>query len=366
MAELHPSVVVPHAEAQAVAAVLAVLQLHRRVEGVVGALGQQAAAHQADVPAGERARRHAELGRAEQPAGRLLHRRTDRAVAPAGVGPGVARRQRLLVGVDHTLHVQRLEDMGVQKAHQWLARHLLDDGAGHHEAGVGILPVRSRFEVERAARPFVHDRLDAGRAGHFGGDVVLRPEVPEARGMAERLAYGDAVRLGEVGEEAGDVIVQTELALLLQLQDRRGGEFLGDAVNGVARLGGRRLVRQAGRSIRLGVGQLAAAHHSDGNRGRAGLGQPFADAGVDLRLLLGAQRSGPGRGRAGHGGREDDNETAHGPLSKPEGVTMADQMDCARRFGAARRQLVSRRVSRCAQSKPPASKLSPIHPDGPM
>ena len=142
---------------------------------------------------------------------------------------------------------QRLEDAALQEGEQRLARRLFRDQPGDDIACVGILPLRSRREIERLLCPAIDDRLRGNRLFHRFEGIILRPVILQARGMAEQLADRDAVAATDPWQPLCHRVVHRQLALILQQQQRRGGELLGD---------GRDLIGCVGAG-RGGVGLLA-------------------------------------------------------------------------------------------------------------
>ncbi len=166
------------------------------------------------------------------------------------------------IGIDCAFHVQRLEHALGKEAHKRLARHLLDDQAGGDIAGVGILPLAARREIERRLGPAIEDLHRLHRLSHRREAVVLRPEVTIARCVAQELADRHLVGVGQPGEIVADRVVERKLALVRQHQDRSRGELLGDRRDRVARGDGRRLAGRL-RAIGVGIDDAPVLHDRD-------------------------------------------------------------------------------------------------------
>ena len=72
---------------------------------------------------------------------------------------------------------------------------------------------------------------------HRRHQVVFGPVVLVAGSVREDLADCDFVAAREIGHVFADGIVERELALLLEKEDGRGSELLGDGADGVAHVG---------------------------------------------------------------------------------------------------------------------------------
>jgi hypothetical protein len=113
-----------------------------------------------------------------------------------------------------------------QEGEKAFAGDLLYDPPGDDVAGVGILPVFPRLEIQRLFRPSRHDRLGRGGLLHGREGVVFGVIVLIAGRMAEDLPQGDLVGVRQIGEPAGDVVIEGKLALGLQDQNGGCGKFL--------------------------------------------------------------------------------------------------------------------------------------------
>src|SRR3546814_3143483 len=74
---------------------------------------------------------------------------------------------------------------------------------------------------------------------HRGEAVILRPVILEARGVAEKLADRDLIPLRDAGDVSGDRVIERELALILEQQQRGGGELLRDRSDLIGHVGAR-------------------------------------------------------------------------------------------------------------------------------
>ncbi len=198
--------------------------------------------------------------------------------------------------------------MPLEKHEQGLARDFLHDRAREHITRVGVLPIRSRLEVERALRPFIDDGGWGRRMGHFGREKILRPVIPDAAGVRERLSQRDGARCaGQSWKPLDHGVIQRQLALLREQQDRGSREFLRHRVDGITRGGRRRhLGAQLGAAIGPRVRQSVVLHDGDRRRGGSGARQPFRDDAVHRG---GIQRGVRGAARArGHAGQQNDSK----------------------------------------------------------
>jgi hypothetical protein len=137
-----------------------------------------------------------------------------------------------------------------------------------------------------------------------------------AGGVGEEVQDFDVVGAGEFGEIFADGILEGELALLLQDEDRGRGELLGDAADGVSHGGfggdGRGDAREA---EGVGVNDVVILDDADGGGGNAGVGENLLGDGGDLGggvggELLGLRGEGDG-GEEGGGEESGGEEQAH-------------------------------------------------------
>ncbi len=290
MLDVAVAVHVEHFDAKAVVGILAVFQLHRGEHlfvafGLEDGLGDEALIPQREVVGG-----HGQFAGGKHPAAALLGRNAEGAEGVAIVGGGVGLGELGFVGVPDGLHAERAEDVFAEEVHELFSADFLHDCAGDDVVGVGVLPLRAGIEVERLFGPGVEDLLRAFGVQHGRHDVVFGPVVLVAGGVGENLADGDFVAAGEAGDVFADRVVEGEFALLLQEQDGRGGELLGDGADGVAHVGrggdGRIETRVA---VGVGVNQLAAFDDGDGCGGDAGLLEDVVRDAVDAGFQGGVE-----------------------------------------------------------------------------
>ena len=190
------------------------------------------------------------------------------------------------------------EDVVAEEFGEGLAGDLLDDERGEDEVGVGVLPLGAGVEVEGLAGELVDDGERVAGELPGGDGVVLRGVVLVAGGVGEEVDDLDVAGAGELGEEFADGVLKRELALLLEEQDGRRGELLGDGADGVGHGGfggdGRRDAREA---EGVGVDDVAVLHDADGGRGNAGVGEDFLRDGGDFGGGVGREAAGRTRRR---------------------------------------------------------------------
>lgn len=119
----------------------------------------------------------------------------------------------------------------------WIARHRLDDAGQVDVRRVAVAVPRAGREQDLLVGHHAHQLLPAGRLERFPGHVpAIGPcRVLEAGGVREQHPQGDAVHrtegivyLAQVGNPAGDRVVEREQAPVPQAQDRDRGQGLGD------------------------------------------------------------------------------------------------------------------------------------------
>ena len=177
-----------------------------------------------------------------QPAG-LLWRRPERSERMAQQRLRIVRRRagrRRSRATDVILSGVKIRCR--RNSHERHAGHALDDRCGDHVVGVAVLPLGAGLEVERLARPSLHDLARRRRPLHVHEHVVLRPVVLVARGHRQQLPDADVRGARQLREPLRDLVVERELAVLLKQQDRRGGELLADRADRVAHVGPRRRI----------------------------------------------------------------------------------------------------------------------------
>jgi hypothetical protein len=193
----------------------------------------------------------------------------------------------------HVLH-QRRDHTRVGRA-----VHLLEHHAEQVVAGVVVGEVRARLEVER----LVGDQRQQLLVRQFER-LLLLPHLAEvgvaldAAAVVQQLADRDLLALQrELRHVAREIVVERQLLLFDEAQDRRGGELLGDRTDAEQRRAGRR-------HHVFGLGEAVALRHHDGRAlrdadreaDRVGLLHACLDQRFDLRQprLLGARRGGEG------------------------------------------------------------------------
>lgn len=107
--------------------------------------------------------------------------------------------------------------------------------------------------------------------------------------MVEQLAKRDPVAAADARQPLGDLVVEAELALILEQQQRHCRELLGDGGDLVGQVGAR---RQAfiGFAVSFGQDDLAVADDGDRRGGDGGVGKRLGDRLVDGGGLLGGER----------------------------------------------------------------------------
>ena len=177
---------------------------------------------------------HREFAGPEHPALAFFRGRTRRADSITEIPHRIARAKRRFVGVDDRLHSQTRENALLEKLEQRHAAHLFGDDAGDDVVGVAVLPLRAGIEVERDLCPTVHDVFRGRRQHHRRHDVVLRPEVLIARRHRQQLAQRDLVGARQIGKPPRDRVVERDLPVFSEQQNRRRRELLADRADAVA------------------------------------------------------------------------------------------------------------------------------------
>jgi hypothetical protein len=111
----------------------------------------------------------------------------------------------------------------------------------------------------------------------------------QARRVAEQLADGDLIAIGDAGQPLGHRVIEAEFAVILQHQDRSGGELLGDRGDLIRGVAARRRDRLGLFAIGFGQHDLAVAHDRDRCRRHAVARQRVGDDRVDLSGFGGSQ-----------------------------------------------------------------------------
>ena len=277
---------------QAHAVELAAAEQHAREAQVVrGARHEPAAAGEAVGRAGRRDGRRAAGG-----AARLRVGRVERG-EPIVVG---------LVGVEAGLdHAERPEHARREELVERLAGDDLDDAA-EHVGRDAVVPLAAGLEEQRQSRPRlaagreVHARrrapLEAGRAVEGVDGVGVVEAVGQPGGVGEQVPHPDRLgrrhghdlghraaavdaHVGELGQEAGDRVLELEVPLLPQHHRRDRGDRLRHRVDAPQRV---RLDGQVGLDVApaaaLDVGLVVAVHDDEPAREAAVL-----DVAVEVR-----------------------------------------------------------------------------------
>ena len=113
---------------------------------------QQLPLNEPDIPQGQVVRRHGQFSGPEKPPWNLWLHRPYGAVAKPGITLGIGIRYVLVHEVYGTLHAKRFEDAFPQEGHQGFAAYLLHNFAGGDKVGVAVLPLGTRFEIQRRAQ----------------------------------------------------------------------------------------------------------------------------------------------------------------------------------------------------------------------
>ncbi len=178
----------------------------------------------------------------------VIHPRR-RHVGAAGLRPRVAGSERRLVALRHrqaARHSQRLEDAALDVPRPRLAARRGDHLAEQRIADVGVLPFSARRigRVELVGKLLREARLRPPRA---------RQVALQARAVREQFADRDVEQAliasldRSGGHMVADPVVEPQLAIFLQLQDRERGERLGNGSDAVERA-------RSGRYLRAHVG----------------------------------------------------------------------------------------------------------------
>jgi hypothetical protein len=105
-----------------------------------------------------------------------------------------------------------------------LPRHDFDDGAEETVPGVGVAMVLAGRRQEGRGEDSRHVLIAARRCV-----VVFGVVAAEAGGVGQQLVQGDARLVGRhLRKEAAERIARGEPPILLEPENRRGGELLGD------------------------------------------------------------------------------------------------------------------------------------------
>ena len=164
-----------------------------------------------------------------------------------------------------------------------MAAHLLDHPAEDQKARVAVRPPRARLEVEWARRIPGNDGIPGLGARHLAIDIIERIVIAIPGQMAAEVLERDVLRAGEAREVFRDRVVDRELSLLLEHEQRAAGELLCDGADGEHR------ARRDGRArgdVRDAVAarehDLAVLHDPDGHADDVLVGDVAANDAVDL------------------------------------------------------------------------------------
>ena len=197
---------------------------------------------------------------------------------------GSSGRGRQRVGVVDRNHLQRREDPLLQELEQRLAAHLLDDAPCNRVARVAVLVAGAWLVVERLVAPALDVRLGGDGLQPVRDCVVLRTAILVPRRMRQELADGDFIGAREVGQVLRHLVVERQLAFLLQQQEARDEELLRDRTDLVAHRGVRELLRlEPCKPVGLRIDRAAVAHDGDRGAGHTGQLQDLACCGIDAR-----------------------------------------------------------------------------------
>ena len=206
---------------------------------------------------------------------------------PAGVAGGTMLEDRRAVLVARVVHLQGIEDRLLEERRVVLARGGLDDLPEHDVSGVAVAEFLARLEVERLVLELGDQLLERDPHGQGLQEVRERRVVGDARGVGEQVVDRDLVpRLGRVGQVFLDLVLDVQLAPLLEDHDGHGRELLGDrpqAELGLGRVG--HVMLQVGHAVALAEEDLAVASHQDRAAEMVALdprGHVFLDPGREL------------------------------------------------------------------------------------
>ena len=182
------------------------------------------------------------------------HPSIELAVRAGTVGVGAVRDDRRVVVVEERLrHGERLEDPLFRVGAQRETGHPPHRRGEQGVARVAVLKVLSRREVERALPDHQVDDVA------FGDHIAVTPArereqmrlLSQTTGVGQEMTDGDRrPEIRKLRHVAADVIVERELALVLEEQDRHRCELLGDRPDVEDRGGGdQRPVLQTGQSV---------------------------------------------------------------------------------------------------------------------
>jgi hypothetical protein len=157
------------------------------------------------------------------------------------------------------------------------------DQSGNDEVGVAVLPLGSGIEIERLAGPEVENFVGVYGLQHEGRNIILGPVILIAGGVGEQLADGDLVAAGEIGDEAGDGIVERKFAVLREKKYGGGGKLFADGTDAVAHCGrGGRGWVDASVAVGVEIGDGSVLDDGDGGARDPGGGDGLSDGGIDF------------------------------------------------------------------------------------
>ena len=118
--------------------------------------------------------------------------------------------------------------MLAQEVEELLTADRFNDQAGDDVVGVGVLPLRAGFEVERLGRPLVEDLARSYRLELRFDGVVFRRVILVAGSVGQDLPDRDFVAARQARHVLADRIIERELALFLKKKDSGGGKLFRD------------------------------------------------------------------------------------------------------------------------------------------
>jgi hypothetical protein len=192
-------------------------------------------------------------------------------------------------------HGERPEDPLLGEVAQALSARAAHDLPEEEVAGIAVLVAISRRE-DRALLP--GERFE--RLGLRGDVLFAVPlELEEADVVAQTPDVMEQVpdrhalsEIGELRQELADVVVERELAVPREEEDREGGELLADRPDVEDRLGGVGDAKlQVRHAVAARIDDAAVLIDAEGAAGRVAP-VVFGEEGVDFRFRVGGRRLG--------------------------------------------------------------------------